>query len=80
MTLGRLRCIGTASELISKYGSGFNSQVTFNIDEKDKVIEKLKELYDGMEILEVVGNQMRLAIPKVKELHEIFEDLEKMYI
>lgn len=79
MTNSRLRCEGTPHELILKHGSGYNCQIVYQKEKESQIVDKLKELYVDVKIIEIVGNQMRIELPKLKEQSEMFKDFEELY-
>lgn len=75
---GRMRCIGSAQHLKSRFGNGFEFLLTISdLSRLEEVREFIQSSFDGVKEVEVYGGNMKYQLGKQdKKLSEIFALLE----
>jgi ABC-type multidrug transport system ATPase subunit len=80
MVGGRLRCLGTAQHLKSKYGSGYQLDVNGEAEKGDHVYNGVLELFPGARLLERHDSVMKFQLSgdyASGSLADIFEKMEQ---
>merc|ERR1712000_592891 len=77
MVKGRLRCIGGAQHLKSRYGAGYQIDVNTANENVDSLVQWMETEFESAKLLETHGGHSKLRIPKTKSLGSIFRSMEK---
>jgi len=77
MVQGRLRCYGSAQHLKSKFGYGYQVDVNTADEDPAPFMAWMNEVFGEAKVIESLGGQSKIRIPKEKRLSEIFKLLEE---
>jgi len=79
MVSGRLRCLGSAQHLRSRYGQGY--QIEFKVEDSKDAIESLRRwietTFEGAQLVEIHGDHLKYKINRALPLGAIFGEIER---
>jgi len=79
MVSGRLKCLGSAQHLRSRYGQGY--QIELKTEDRKECVENLRKwvegTFEGAQLVEIHGDRLKYKINRTISLGGVFGEIEK---
>ncbi|CBY35873.1 unnamed protein product [Oikopleura dioica] len=75
MVSGQFECLGTPQRLKGKYGGGYIATIKANKKQQDQVIGTLKDMLQGLQVLEQRSNMAQMKLGESNSPLRIFQIL-----